>query len=51
MQGGWLLKFIDVAGGPAASIFYGGPTGAPASFEGYESKVTEDIVGWAEKLP
>ncbi|TAK98410.1 MAG: alpha/beta fold hydrolase [Rhodospirillaceae bacterium] len=51
MQGGWLLQFIKAAGGPAASIFYGGPNGAPASFEGFEGKVADDIVGWAEKLP
>jgi hypothetical protein len=51
MQGGWLLQFIKDAGGPAASIFYGGPNGAPPSFEGFEHRVTDDIVGWVEKLP
>jgi hypothetical protein len=51
MQGAWLLQFIKAAGGPSAAIFYGGPTGAPASFEGFENKLTDDILGWAEKLP
>jgi pimeloyl-ACP methyl ester carboxylesterase len=51
MQGAWLLQFIKAAGGPAVAIFYGGPTGATASFEGFENRVTDDLVGWAEKLP
>ena len=50
MQGGWLLQFSKAAAGPAASIFYGGATGAPASFEGFEGRLTDDILGWAEKL-
>jgi alpha-beta hydrolase superfamily lysophospholipase len=51
MQGAWLLQFIRAAGGPGASIFYGGPNGASGSFDGYEARVIEDIIGWTEKLP
>ncbi len=51
MAGGWLVQFIKAAGGPSASIFYGGPIGAPASFDGFDSRVAEDVIGWAERLP
>ena len=51
MQGAWLLLFIKDAGGQAASIFYGGSTGAPASFDGFENKVVDDVLGWAQRLP
>jgi hypothetical protein len=51
MQGGWLLQFIKAAGGPSASIFYGGPNGASASFDGFEGRVADDVAGWAERLP
>jgi hypothetical protein len=50
MQGAWLLQFTKLAGKRGTSIFYGGPTGAPASFEGYEAKLTDDIVNWISKL-
>jgi alpha-beta hydrolase superfamily lysophospholipase len=51
MQGAWLLQFAKAAGGKADVIFYGGPTGAPASFEGFEAKLTDDVVAWTAKLP
>ncbi len=51
MAGGWLVQFIKAAGGPSASIFYGGPIGAPASFDGFENRVAEDVIGWAERVP
>ena len=51
MQGGWLLQFIKAARGPSASIFYGGASGASASFDGFEGKVTDDVIGWSQRLP
>ena len=51
MQGAWLLKFVEHAGGPSDVIFYGGPKGAPPSFEGYEKRLAADIVDWVKNLP
>lgn len=46
MQGGFLIEFAQAAGPKARYIFYGGPGGAPASFEGFENRVTDDILAW-----
>lgn len=51
MQGGWLISFTEAAGAKASYKFYGGPTGAPHSFEGYQALVTDDILAWIAKLP
>ena len=45
------VQFIKAARGPSASIFYGGPTGASASFDGFEAKITDDVIGWSQRLP
>ncbi len=49
MQGGWLIHFTEAARPLATYKFYGGPTGAPHSFEGYQALVTDDILAWASK--
>jgi len=46
MQGGFLTEFTKAAGPNAKYIFYGGPGGAPHSFEGFETRVTDDILAW-----
>ena len=46
MQGAFLIEFAQAAGPRAKYIFYGGPGGAPHSFEGFEARVTEDILAW-----
>ncbi|MCB2107185.1 MAG: alpha/beta hydrolase [Rhodobacteraceae bacterium] len=49
MQGAYLIKFTEAAGPKASYIFYGGPDGAPHSFEGFERRVTDDILAWIGK--
>lgn len=49
MQGAWLIHITEAAGANAQYIFYDGPNGAPHSFEGYESRVTDDILAWTTK--
>jgi dienelactone hydrolase len=49
MQGAYLIAFTEAAGPAAQYIFYGGPEGAPHSFEGYEARVTDDILAWLAK--
>ncbi len=52
MQGAFLIEFTQAAGPKAKYIFYGGPGGAPSSFEGFETRVTDDILAWiAQTLP
>ncbi len=52
MQGAFLIEFAEAAGPKAKYIFYGGPGGAPSSFEGYEARVTDDILAWVtQTLP
>ncbi len=46
MQGAFLIEFTQAAGPKAKYIFYGGPGGAPHSFEGFETRVTDDILAW-----
>jgi len=46
MQGAFLIEFTKAAGPNARYIFYGGPGGAPHSFEGFEARVTDDILAW-----
>ncbi|MDX2142665.1 MAG: alpha/beta fold hydrolase [Rhodospirillaceae bacterium] len=46
MQGGFLIEFTQAAGANAQYAFYGGPGGAPHSFEGFEARVTDDILAW-----
>jgi len=50
MQGAYLIEFTEAAGPAAQYIFYGGPNGAAHSFEGYETRVTDDILAWVAKL-
>jgi dienelactone hydrolase len=49
MQGAWLIRFTEAAGPASQFVFYGGPGGAPHSFEGFETRVTDDIVTWVAK--
>lgn len=49
MQGAYLIEFTAAAGSTAQFIFYGGPNGAPHSFEGFEARVTDDILAWVAK--
>lgn len=49
MQGAFLIEFTQAAGPKAKYIFYGGPGGAPHSFEGFETRVTDDIVAWVNQ--
>lgn len=50
MQNAYLIEFTEAAAGPAKYVFYGGPNGATHSFEGYEDRVTNDILAWLETL-
>lgn len=50
MQGAYLLQFTQAVGGKGAQIFYGGAGGATNSFEGYEARVTDDIIAWLRKV-
>lgn len=50
MQGAYLLQFTQAAGEKSTYIFYGGANGATNSFEGYEARVTDDIIGWLRKM-
>lgn len=50
MQGAYLIQFTQAAGGKSTYIFYGGAAGATNSFEGYEARVTDDIVAWIRKV-
>lgn len=45
----YLVKFKKSAGGPSEFVWYGGPDGAPHSFEGYEGRVSADIIRWVER--
>lgn len=49
MQGAYLIDLTEAAGANASYIFYGGPDGATNSFDGYESRVVDDIDVWLEK--
>ncbi|MBL8645554.1 MAG: alpha/beta fold hydrolase [Rhodospirillaceae bacterium] len=49
MQGAFLIEFAQAAGPKAKYIFYGGPGGAPHSFEGFEIRVTDDILAWLDQ--
>lgn len=49
MQGAYLIQFAQAAGEKGTYIFYGGPTGATNSFDGYEARVTDDIINWLRK--
>ncbi len=49
MQGAYLIQFAQAAGEKATYMFYGGPTGATNSFDGYEARVTDDIINWLRK--
>ena len=49
MQGAFLIEFAQAAGPKAKYVFYGGPGGAPHSFEGFEARVTDDIVTWIDQ--
>ena len=49
MQGGYLIQFTQAAGEKSSYIFYGGPSGATNSFDGYETRVTDDIINWLRK--
>ena len=49
MQDAYLITFTEAAKGPAKYIFYGGPDGAPYSFEGYEDRVADDVISWVEQ--
>lgn len=50
MQNAFLLSFTEAAAGDAKYIFYGGPSGASYSFEGFEERVTGDILSWVNGL-
>jgi len=50
MQGAYLIQFAQAVGERGTYIFYGGQTGAPNSFEGYETRVTDDIITWLRKV-
>ncbi len=50
MQGAYLIDFTEAAGSEAAYIFYGGPDGATNSFDGYESRVVDDMAAWLQKI-
>lgn len=50
MQGGYLIQFSQAVGDKGTYIFYGGPTGATNSFEGYEARMTDDIITWLRKV-
>ena len=50
MQGGFLIEFTKAAGANARYVFYGGPGGAPHSFEGFETRVTDDILAWVAQV-
>jgi alpha-beta hydrolase superfamily lysophospholipase len=49
MQGAFLIEFTKAAGPNAKYVFYGGPGGAPHSFEGFETRVTDDILAWVSQ--
>ena len=51
MQNAFLITFTGAAGASAKYIFYGGPSGASYGFDGYEARVTGDIVTWVGQLP
>jgi alpha-beta hydrolase superfamily lysophospholipase len=48
MQGAYLIDLTEAAGNDASYIFYGGPDGATNSFDGYESRVADDIDAWLD---
>jgi len=50
MQGAFLIEFTKAAGPNARYVFYGGPGGAPHSFEGFENRVTDDILAWISQV-
>lgn len=49
MQGAFLIQFSDAVGEKGSYIFYGGPNGATNSFDGFETRLTDDIVNWLRK--
>ncbi len=49
MQGAYLIQFTQAAGPKGAYIFYGGAAGATNSFDGYETRLTDDIISWLRK--
>ena len=49
MQSAYLITFTQASNGPAKQVFYGGPDGAPYSFEGYEDIVAEDVLVWIKQ--
>ena len=49
MQGAYLIQFTQAVGEKGTYIFYGGATGATNSFDGYETRVTDDIINWLRK--
>lgn len=51
MQGAYLIQFAQAVGEKGDYIFYGGPTGATNSFEGYENRLADDIIAWLGKSP
>ncbi|MDG2242773.1 MAG: alpha/beta hydrolase [Rhodospirillaceae bacterium] len=48
-QSAYLITFTEAAAGPAKYVFYGGPNGAPYSFEGYENRVAKDVLTWIKQ--
>jgi len=50
MQGAYLLQFVAAVGEKGTHIFYGGPAGASNAFDGYETRVADDIVAWLRKV-
>ncbi|NKB42938.1 MAG: hypothetical protein GKS03_01545 [Alphaproteobacteria bacterium] len=49
VQSAYLITFTEAAPGTSKYVFYGGPDGAPYSFEGYENRVAEDVLTWAKQ--
>lgn len=50
MQSAYLITFTQAANGPAKYVFYGGPDGAPYSFEGYEDSAADDVLAWMKQV-
>ncbi len=50
MQNAFLISFTETAAGAAKYVFYGGPSGASYSFEGFEGRVAGDILSWLSGL-
>ena len=50
MQSAYLITFTQAAKGSAKYVFYGGPDGAPYSFEGYEDRAADDVLAWLRQV-